>query len=187
MSLNTDKSATGCRKLGVQNLWADLWITLTLEYSACRTRSALIRVRRKTGCPRAETWPGVKGCSWCVSPARASPFRNQLMGRAAVKHVGSWPLYAFTREQLQNHTATRWEKGCSKPCGCVLWPQYYDGNTIDTQTILCWGDVLMYCQHDYFNIYGVFCLPLAYEQGAKETGQTYRGVRGTEPVPSASA
>lgn len=45
----------------------------------------------------------------------------------------------------------------------------------------------MYCQHDYFNIYGVFCLPLAYEQGAEETGQTYRGERGTEPVPSASA
>lgn len=47
----------------------------------------------------------------------------------------------------------------------------------------------MYCQHEFFNIYGVFSLPLAYEQGAEETGQTYRVCTecGIEPVPSSLA
>lgn len=90
-NLNTDKLTTDCRKFNIQNLWPALWMTPVLKYLVCCAPSALIHIRRKAVCtPEQRMWPGVKGCSWCVSSppqmnspksGLASSFPNHLLER----------------------------------------------------------------------------------------------------------
>lgn len=115
-------------RLDVQNLWADLSVTLPAKYSVCCTQSALIHVGRN---PRAKNLARCEGLQlMCVSSSVAELQKSgivcELQQLSKLKWWKRWlgsicccvRLYAFNWKLFMDQAELRWYQGCSKPSGC---------------------------------------------------------------------